>query len=139
MKRDSKLINAREPRIEATFELELAVGASHVASMLHVASRTACIEDLVQRFVRNHGRIDLNPFLEVLAEKLDARANPDGAFAVRHYAAHGVVSFEPVASVGVRPIKRGVKPNATHSTSLTSSRLSRDASTLPKAAANIKK
>jgi hypothetical protein len=31
-------------RIDMAFELELAVGASYIASMLHAASRSSCID-----------------------------------------------------------------------------------------------
>lgn len=81
----SKPVAAREARIEVAFQLELAVGTSHIASMLHVASRTACIDELVQSFVRKHGSVELGRFLIALADRLDARGNNNGASAVRCY------------------------------------------------------
>ncbi|MGF6572521.1 hypothetical protein SAMN05443245_4659 [Paraburkholderia fungorum] len=95
MKAARKPAAERQIRIESAFEVELAVGASHVESMLHVASRTACIEDLVQSFVLRHGSIDLHRFLVALADRLDARGNSIGALAVRESATYGAV---PIAT-----------------------------------------
>jgi hypothetical protein len=86
--------------IAAAYQMELAVGASHVASMLYPASRNACVEELSANFVARHGTLDLKRFLTALAEKLDARANNDGALAVRHYAAHGTVQEAPPTKAG---------------------------------------
>jgi hypothetical protein len=73
-------------RIDMAFELELAVGASYIASMLHATSRNSCIDELALDFVRQHGSADLKPFLLALAGKLHARGNNEGASAVRKYA-----------------------------------------------------
>ncbi|MDR7010000.1 hypothetical protein [Paraburkholderia strydomiana] len=75
--------------IETAYQLELAVGASHVASMLHPASRHACVADLSASFTARHGSTNLKRFLLALAEKLDARANKPGALEVRQYATNG--------------------------------------------------
>ena len=74
--------------IETAYLLELSVGASHVASTLYPTSRQACIVELTGNFLARYGSTDLKSFLLALAEKLDARANSEGA-AVRHYAMYG--------------------------------------------------
>jgi hypothetical protein len=81
--------NATSAHIETAYVLELSVGASHVASMLYPTSRQACIEELTGNFLATHGSTDLKSFLSALAEKLDARANSEGAAAVRQYAMYG--------------------------------------------------
>ncbi|CAN7750432.1 hypothetical protein LJR267_010321 [Paraburkholderia hospita] len=78
--------SAAKMPIDMAFELELAVGASHIASMLHAASRSSCIDELVLGFVGQHGSVDLKRFLLALAGKLHARGNNEGALAVRKYA-----------------------------------------------------
>ncbi|EUC12706.1 hypothetical protein [Paraburkholderia hospita] len=86
MKSTIKRESAAKMPIDMAFELELAVGASHIASMLHAASRSSCIDELVLGFVRQHGIVDLKRFLLALAGKLHARGNNEGALAVRKYA-----------------------------------------------------
>jgi hypothetical protein len=81
--------NATSAHIETAYVLELSVGASHVASTLYPTSRQACIEELTGNFLARHGSTDLKSFLLALAEKLDARANSEGAAAVRQYAMYG--------------------------------------------------
>lgn len=81
--------SATAAHIETAYVLELSVGASHVASMLYPASRQAGIEELTGNFLARHGSTNLKSFLSALAEKLDARANIEGAAAVRHYATYG--------------------------------------------------
>ncbi|WP_206001896.1 hypothetical protein [Paraburkholderia aromaticivorans] len=76
-------------QIETAYLLELSVGTSHVISMLYPASRQACVEELSENFLTRYGNIHLKGFLLALAEKLDARANSEGATAVRHYALFG--------------------------------------------------
>jgi hypothetical protein len=83
--------NATKVWIDAAYQLEFAVGASHVASMLYPASRNACIAELSVSFSLKHGSADLKQFLLALAEKLDVRGDKAGAIAVRHYAGHGTV------------------------------------------------
>jgi hypothetical protein len=65
--------------------------------MLFPASRNACIEELAVSFVVRHGPSDMRRFLMALAERLDARANTEGALAVRHYSMHGAAPAVPVA------------------------------------------
>jgi hypothetical protein len=81
--------SATTAHIETAYLLELSVGASHVASTLYPASRQACIVELTGNFLARYGSTDLKSFLLALAEKLDARANSEGAAAVRHYAMYG--------------------------------------------------
>jgi hypothetical protein len=70
-------------QMATAYQLELAVGASHVASKLYPAPGNACIEELAASFAIRHGMTDLKRFLTALADRLDARANPEGALAVR--------------------------------------------------------
>jgi hypothetical protein len=84
-------------RIETAYQLELAVGASHIGSMLYPATRYACIEELAASFVVKHGASDLRRFLMALAKRLDVRANTEGALAVRHYGMHGAAPAVHVA------------------------------------------
>ncbi|BCF92195.1 MULTISPECIES: hypothetical protein [Paraburkholderia] len=86
MKSTMKRESVTKMRIDVAFELELAVGASYIASMLHATSRNSCIDELALGFVRQHGSGDLKGFLLALAGKLHARGNNEGASAVRKYA-----------------------------------------------------
>jgi hypothetical protein len=88
------------------YQLEFAVGASYIVSMLSPASRNACIEELAGSFVVRHGRTDLTRFLMALAERLDVRANKEGAIAVRHFATHGAAPAAPVANPPTAAPKR---------------------------------
>jgi hypothetical protein len=90
--------SATSAHIETAYLLELSVGASRVASMLYPTSRQACIEELTKNFLARHGSTHLKSFLLALAVKLDARANSEGAVAVRHYAKYGAAPEAPVGS-----------------------------------------
>jgi hypothetical protein len=109
-------IEVRQPAVQTTcietaYQLELAVGASHVASMLYPESRNACIKELIVRFAATHGVADLQRFLIALAERLDARANKDGAATVRHFAENGVApeAVAPKASATARQSRESAK------------------------------
>lgn len=92
--------------LETAYQLELAVGASHVSSMLSSASRGTCIDELTASFVDKHGRTDLARFLAKLAERLDARENKEGAVAVRHFAEFGVSAVPPLTATSVGKLKK---------------------------------
>jgi hypothetical protein len=93
-------------QIETAYQLELAVGASHIGSMLYPATRYACIEELAASFVVKHGASDLRRFLMALAKRLDVRANTEGALAVRHYGMHGAAPAVLVAQKAPAAPKR---------------------------------
>ncbi|WP_322048633.1 hypothetical protein [Paraburkholderia sp. J67] len=64
---------------------ELARGGSHIASTLTPEGERAAISDIVNDFHRLYGTDDLDVFLELLAQALDARRRPDIAGFVRRY------------------------------------------------------
>ncbi|MCP3713614.1 hypothetical protein M3I54_43470 [Paraburkholderia sp. CNPSo 3274] len=67
------------------FMAELARGASHIASTLTPVGERAAISDVSDEFQRRYGTDDLNLFLELLAQALDARLRPDTATFIRRY------------------------------------------------------
>ncbi|MFP6560051.1 hypothetical protein WJ542_17380 [Paraburkholderia sp. B3] len=67
---------------EDQYRLELARGASHIASTLSAQSRAAAIAEVVDGFVLQYGETDLAVFLEVLADRLMQRGANEAATAV---------------------------------------------------------
>ncbi|WP_187630887.1 hypothetical protein [Paraburkholderia sp. UCT31] len=80
--------------MQLDYAVELARGASHIASTLAVPSLHAAITETVDSFVKTHGKADLQPFLKQLADDIGHRRKPDAAIAVRHYAQFG--SLPPI-------------------------------------------
>ncbi|WP_207004816.1 hypothetical protein [Trinickia mobilis] len=67
----------------ARYELELARGASHLASTMSYATLEAAMVETVADFVKLHGDDDLPVFLELLSRRLSERKKPEAASAIR--------------------------------------------------------
>ncbi|MEX3985323.1 hypothetical protein AB4Y45_40980 [Paraburkholderia sp. EG287A] len=70
-------------RCQLLYVVELARGSSHIDSTLTVASRKAAISEILSEFEAWYGTGDIPAFVEILARRLEERANPDAASAVR--------------------------------------------------------
>ncbi|WP_245616691.1 hypothetical protein [Paraburkholderia acidipaludis] len=82
---------------EDQYRLELARGASHIASTLSAESRVHAIAEVVDGFVLQYGENDLAVFLEVLANRLTLRGANEAAAAVAA-AAQRTLKRRPAAS-----------------------------------------
>jgi hypothetical protein len=69
-------------KCEELYRLELARGASHIASTVQEPGRARAIADVMDAFVSLYGEADLRVFLEVLAERLTGRGASEAAAAV---------------------------------------------------------
>jgi len=74
---------ADEARCARQYQVELAQGASHLASMLHAASMRAAVEETAQHFQQRYGREDLRVFLTLLARQVERRGQAE-ALTVLH-------------------------------------------------------
>ncbi|MFP3557502.1 hypothetical protein SB861_43470 [Paraburkholderia sp. SIMBA_049] len=67
------------PGREVGYQLELASGASVIASMLSTQNTAAAIEETLSAFVSAYGTTDLTIFTQVLGQRLAARNRTDAA------------------------------------------------------------
>lgn len=72
-------LNANRSLIETRYTLELARGASVIASTLTQSSLMQAIGETLSAFVANHGTADLDGFVLVLGERLIQRHRADAA------------------------------------------------------------
>jgi hypothetical protein len=72
----------RQGRCEEQYQLELARGASHIASTTLVETRDQAISDVKDAFVHLYGNADLPVFLAMLADRLRGRGAFEEAAAV---------------------------------------------------------
>ncbi|SDC52606.1 hypothetical protein [Paraburkholderia lycopersici] len=70
---------------ESAYSLELARGASHIASMLSAATQEAAVQEVLQEFVAAHGTPTLEAFCWLLAERLEKRGCAVGAMKARGF------------------------------------------------------
>lgn len=64
---------------EVGYQLELARGASVIASMLSTDNMAASIEETLSEFVSAYGTTDLKIFMQLLGQRLMARNRTDAA------------------------------------------------------------
>ncbi|MFL9869930.1 hypothetical protein PQR67_37715 [Paraburkholderia fungorum] len=86
-------------------EMELARGASHIASMLYAESIHAAVKETAALFEISHRRDDLKLFLRALAEKLEQRGKPEAVAALQDFIMRG-------RSCGTE--EHGATPSSTH-------------------------
>ena len=119
---------------EQRFTVELARGASHIASCLKPESSGQAILDVSAEFVRVHGKPAMERFLYELARRLDERDKLEAANLTRHLAEHGclpaLAASTPKASGGRRAAKSAGRSD--QNDDLTTARTSR-----PKAALEL--
>jgi len=75
---------------ESVYALELARGASHIASMLSAATQEAGVQEVLQEFAVTHGTAALDPFCWLLAERLEKRGCAAGAKKARDFDTSGL-------------------------------------------------
>ena len=99
------------------YEMELARGASHIASMLHAESIHAAVKETALLFETSHGRDDLKLFLRVLTEKLQQRGKPEAVAVLHDFIKHG--SSRGIEEHGAMPLSTrqptAQKPQGTRS------------------------
>jgi hypothetical protein len=77
MKTSERRRIADEVRCRQRYEVELAQGASHIASMLYPQTLRDAVQETVRAFADQHGREDLPMFLSALAFQLEYRGRDD--------------------------------------------------------------
>lgn len=60
-------------RYESAYSLELARGASHIASKLSTATQEAAVQEVIQEFIATRGTAGVDAFCWLLAERLERR------------------------------------------------------------------
>jgi hypothetical protein len=79
---------ADETRCRQKYEVELAQGASHIASMLYPHTLRGAVQETVRAFADRHGRAELRMFLSTLASQLEHRGCDDAVPLVQDVAQH---------------------------------------------------
>ncbi|MCG5071924.1 hypothetical protein [Paraburkholderia tagetis] len=83
--------NLRKPphgglyQYESAWLIELARGASHIASVLSAATLEAAVHEVMQEFVAAQGSAELDAFCWLLAERLEKRGCVAGAAKARAF------------------------------------------------------
>ncbi|HEY4806052.1 MAG TPA: hypothetical protein VIH96_25845 [Paraburkholderia sp.] len=85
---------------ESAYALELARGASHIASMLSAATQEAGVQEVLQEFAVMHGTAALDAFCWLLAERLEKRGCAAGAKKARDFDTSGLA--RELARAGLR-------------------------------------
>ncbi|MEM5314478.1 hypothetical protein [Paraburkholderia sp. JHI869] len=70
---------------EAAYSLELARGASHISSMLSVATQENAVYEVMHEFIATHGGAALDAFCWLLAERLEKRGCAAAAAQARDF------------------------------------------------------
>jgi len=81
-------------------EMELARGASHIASTLHEHSIRAAVRETLLEFEACHGPQDVKAFAHALLGKLEQRGKPDAVNVLHDFIEHDLL---PEPTNGTRP------------------------------------
>ena len=81
-------------------EMELARGASHIASMLYEQSIRAAVRETLLQFEACHGRKDLKGYASALLGRLEQRGKPEAVKLLHDFLEHGCL---PELTVGTPP------------------------------------
>lgn len=81
-------------------EMELARGASHIASMLYEHSIHAAVRETLVQFEASHGRDDLKGFADALLSKLEQRGKQEAVKVLHGFLKHGRL---PEQTAGAQP------------------------------------
>lgn len=85
-KRRSASVRTEEARpYKSVFAIELARGASYIASTISPLTRQSAVADVMDEFACIHGGELLPKFCKLLAESLELRGDTEGALVVRHF------------------------------------------------------
>ncbi|CAB3795299.1 hypothetical protein LMG28614_04146 [Paraburkholderia ultramafica] len=90
------------PRLN-NYEVELARGASHIASTLYEESMLAAVRESILEFEASHGRDDLKTFAHALLGRLELRGKPAAAKVLQHFIERGRLP-EEVTSASPGPV-----------------------------------
>ncbi|MGT2477608.1 hypothetical protein [Paraburkholderia terrae] len=77
--RGTSRIDRAVAQAEIDYQLELARGASVIASMLSAENVAAAIDETLSGFLGAYGTTDLKPFIQLLDQRLMARNRSDAA------------------------------------------------------------
>jgi hypothetical protein len=72
----------RSSRFELLYELEIARGASFIASALSRSSLDSTVKEVLDGFARLYGSADIADYCQLVAERLRQRNRPDAAAAI---------------------------------------------------------
>jgi hypothetical protein len=103
-------------------EMELARGASHIASMLYEHSIQAAVRETLLQFEACHGREDLKGFAYALLERLEQRCRPEAVKVLHDFIEHGRL---PEETPGVLPKPGSTRKPIAPKQRFTQSRMSR--------------
>lgn len=103
-------------------EMELARGASHIASMLYEHSIHAAVRETLLQFEACHGREDLKGFADALLGRLEQRCKPEAVKVLHHFIEHGRL---PEQTPGVPPKPVSTRKPIAPKQRFTQSRMSR--------------
>lgn len=76
--------NSNVVQCETHYTVELARASSHIASTLSAVTLNAAVTGVAHDFVQQYGTDELSIFLNLLADRLDARQKTTAASVVRH-------------------------------------------------------
>ncbi|MBC8752379.1 hypothetical protein OKW43_005717 [Paraburkholderia sp. WC7.3g] len=85
------------------YEVELARGASHIASTLYEESMLAAVRETILQFEAPHGRDDLMTFAHALLRRLELREKPAAAKVLHDFIECGRLP-EEIPSTPPRPV-----------------------------------
>ncbi|TDN68854.1 hypothetical protein [Paraburkholderia sp. BL10I2N1] len=98
------------PRLNE-YEMELARGASHIASMMYEESMLAAVRETILEFEARHGRDDMKAFAGALRRRLEQRGKPAAAKVLQDFIEcgrlpEGVPSAAPGPVSARKPVAR---------------------------------
>jgi hypothetical protein len=106
-----------EVRFLKEYEMDLARGSSHIASMLYPESIHVAVKETVLLFEARHGRDDLKTFLHALIKKLEQRGKPEAVKVLQDFIKRG--RSPGIGEPGATPLdtrqSRAQKPQGTPS------------------------
>ncbi|MFL9856753.1 hypothetical protein PQR72_13635 [Paraburkholderia madseniana] len=85
------------------YEMELARGASHIASVMYEETMHSAVRETVFLFEALHGRDDLKAFSDALIGRLEQRGKPAAVKVLRYFIEHGRLP-EQTLSAPTRPV-----------------------------------
>jgi hypothetical protein len=96
------------------YEMELARGASHIASMLYEQSTLAAVRETIQDFESSHGRDELKAFAHALRRRLEQREKPEATRVLQDFIECGrlpeeVPTASPVPASARKPVARKLR------------------------------
>lgn len=92
---------SQEVKFQTRYEVDLARGASHIASMLYADSIKSALLETLRAFEKQHGRGDYRIFMSALAQRLENRDRAHAVAMLRYLIEHddldGFVSSAPAS------------------------------------------